>query len=172
MLQLARMTKVLRESRDAQFLSFFNKEAVEEMLGQYNQICETVEKEKMSLIDEQKKPMKQKFKTSYLICLTTILKRMFRILLAYFNFRLTRIRREYWKTLSNIPNDQLLLMDSTEKTFYREYDKMVKGSLLVFVMIRLPRFAANRIGFAARYGAAQKFVYRNYCVGGCGDYYY
>ena len=107
MIQLSRMTKILRESRDAQFLSFYNYDAVDEILSNYKKLCETLDKEKMGLLEEKDKPLKEKFKTSYLICLTTILKRMFRILLAYFNFRLCRIRREYWKTVANIPNDQL-----------------------------------------------------------------
>ena len=144
MLQLSRMTKILRESKDAQFLSFFNHEAVEEMLSQYNQVCETLNKEKLGLLQEKDQPLKKKYKTSYIICLTTILKRMFRILLAYFNFRLCRIRREYWKTVANIPNDQLQLMDKTETKFYRDYDKLIKGRKIDKIKKRLSRIITNR----------------------------
>jgi hypothetical protein len=121
------MTKILRESKDAQFLSFYNHDAVEEMIANYKKLYETLDKEKMGLLEEKDKPLKGKFKTSYLICLTTILKRMFRILLAYFNFRLCRIKTEYWKTVANIPNDQLQLMDKSEKQFYQGYNDLVKG---------------------------------------------
>jgi hypothetical protein len=137
------MTKILRESKDAQFLSFFNHEAVEELIAQYDQICETLNREKGGLVEEAKKPLKEKFKTSYLVCLSTVLKRMFRVLLAYFNFRLKRVRREYWKTLASIPADQLQLMDVTEKTFYRKYDEMVKGKGGIRLMFRIPGLAAN-----------------------------
>ena len=157
MLQLSRMTKILLESRDAQFLSFFNHEAVEDMVSNYSRICETLDKEKLGLLEEKDKPMKQKHKTSYLICLTTLLKRIFRILLAYFNFRLCRIRREYWKTVANIPNDQLQLMDASEKEFYRGYDSLVKGKRAANA--RLPGVAAGRPGFAAGHGPAEESIY-------------
>ena len=118
---------MIREVKEAQFLSFFNLEAMEEVLLQYNKICETLNKEKHFFLEEANKPIKDQFKTSYIICLTTLLKRIFRIVLAYLNFRIHRIRKEYWATAGTLPRDHVELMSGTEKKFYEGYDLLVKS---------------------------------------------
>jgi predicted site-specific integrase-resolvase len=123
------MTKILKESMDAQFLTFYNHEAIEEHLSKYKTICDVLDRNKIYIIEEKDKPLNEKKKTAYLLVLTNIMTRLFRIILTYHNERLFRIKKKYWETVANIPNDQLEFMSSSEKEFYRGYNDLVKSKL-------------------------------------------
>ena len=131
MLNLNRMSKILREAKESQFLSFYNTDAMEEIVSQYNKITETLNKEKLHFIEESEKPVKEQFRTSYIICLTTALQRLFRLVLSYLNYRIVKIKKEYWRTSMNLPKDNKELMSPSERTWLKGYDQLVKGIIII-----------------------------------------
>lgn len=129
MLHLSRLSKVIREARESHFLPFFNHKEVASLIQHYSKICSTLEAQKHNVMEEAKLPSSKQFKTSYVICLTSVLKRIFRVLLAYLNFRVGRIRREFWQSGGSIAKDHFHLLSSSEKDFVEGYQRLTKGKV-------------------------------------------
>ena len=69
--------------------------------------------------------MSEKKYSAYLIAMTTALSRLFRCLLAYVNYRLHRIKDNYWENGGNVSEDSQMFMSANEKAFYLGYKKAI-----------------------------------------------
>lgn len=69
---------------------------VSEIIKDYNELCSVLEKNKHFIKEENSLQPQQRFKTPYVLVITTIIQRIFRIVLCYINERLRRIQYQYW----------------------------------------------------------------------------
>lgn len=70
----------------------YNQKLINDLFRDFKKICEVLDESGDDLKEEKNKPIESKNKTVYYLSLTTTLSRIFRIITAYVNYRLNKIK--------------------------------------------------------------------------------
>jgi GINS complex subunit 1 len=123
-MEISKPSRLLKELKISNFIPFYNTELTEDLLKDYNKMCEIVEKNKKILLEEKNLELTEKSKTVYLLTLTFAINRIFRVMLAYINNRLIRIKDKFWESGGDNPLLNEFLSEN-EKDFYIDYKELV-----------------------------------------------
>ena len=97
---------------------------MEGLINDHNNITKVIEDNKNVFLEEKSQELEKKSKTTYLVALTITVNRIFRVALAYINYRLNKIKNNFWESGGNNPNINEFLSEK-EKEFYYGYKTLI-----------------------------------------------